>query len=96
MRARCTRQRWRRLFVNARSNAPVRPGAPSLIPSSGARSPRCLRSARKSSHASVDSDAAGARPTNTGRPSVSMPHAASTGSAGAPGCILKWLASRNR
>jgi hypothetical protein len=29
-------------------------------------------------------------------PSVRMPQAASTGSAAAPGCIRKWLASRNR
>ena len=57
-----------------------------------AAGPRAVRSARKSSQASVDSDAAGARPTNTGWPSVSMPQAASTGSAGAPGCILKWRA----
>jgi hypothetical protein len=33
---------------------------------------------------------------NTGLPSTSMPQAARTGSAGAPGCSLKWLASRNR
>jgi hypothetical protein len=33
--------------------------------------------------ASVDSDPAGARPMKTGLPSVSMPHAASTGSADA-------------
>ena len=36
------------------------------------------------------------QPTNTGLPSVSIPQAAKTGSAGAPGCILKWLASKNR
>jgi hypothetical protein len=96
LRARWTRHRCRRLAGNARSKAPVRPAAPSLMPSSGAPRPRPIRSARKSSQASVDSDAAGVRPTNTGLPSVSMPQAARTGSAGAPGCVLKWLASRNR
>ena len=35
-------------------------------------------------------------PTNTGLPSVVMPHAASTGSARAPACILKMTASKNR
>src|SRR5215208_4156797 len=89
LRARWTRHRWPRLAGNTRSKAPVSPGAPSLIPSSGARRPRSLRSARKSSQASVDSDAAGARPTNTGLPSTSMPQAAKTGSAGAPECILQ-------
>src|SRR6266704_3573539 len=34
--------------------------------------------------------------TNTGLPSVVIPHAASTGSARAPACILKCDASRNR
>jgi hypothetical protein len=39
---------------------------------------------------------AGARPMNAGLPPVVMPQAASTGSAGEPGCIRKKLASRNR
>jgi hypothetical protein len=38
----------------------------------------------------------GPRPRNTAWPSVSMPQAASTGSALALGCILKKLPSRNR
>ncbi len=78
------------------SIAAINPGAPSLICSSGGFSPRRLRSARKSSQASIDSEVAGARPTKTGLPLVSMPHAASTGSALAPSCILKWLPSRNK
>ena len=40
--------------------------------------------------------AARRRPTNTGLPPVVMPQAASTGSAGEPGCIRKNEASRNR
>src|ERR671919_767286 len=51
---------------------------------------------RNPAQASVDSEAPGSKPTSTGRPSVVMPHAASTGSARAPSCILKWLPSRNR
>ena len=39
---------------------------------------------------------AGARPMNAGLPSVVMPQAASTGSAGEPGGIRKNKASRNR
>ncbi len=78
------------------SHAAIRPGAPSEMPSSGGRSPRFLRSAKKSAHASADSAAAGASPINRGLPSVQMPQAASTGSAGALGCIRKFEASKNR
>ena len=46
--------------------------------------------------ASADSPVPGARPMNAGLPPVVMPQAASTGSAGEPGCMRKKLASRNR
>jgi uncharacterized membrane protein YcaP (DUF421 family) len=46
--------------------------------------------------ASADSPVPGARPMNAGLPSVVMPQAASTGSAGEPGCMRKKEASRNR
>ncbi len=88
-RRRWIRHRWRRLREKWSSAAEMSPGAPSEITSSGARSPRAARSARNSSQASVDSAAVGPRPTNTGLLHVSIPQAASTGSAGAPGCILK-------
>src|SRR4030095_1452400 len=84
------------LVGNARSKAPVSPGAPSLIPSNVGRSPRWVRSARKSSQASVDSELAGASPTNTGLPSVSMPQAASTGSAGVPRVRMEVRAVRDK
>jgi len=74
----------------------ISPAAPSLMTSNGGRSPRPVSSSRKSPHASVDSDPPAARATNTGFPAVSMPHAASTGSGRAPGCILNIEASRNR
>ena len=51
---------------------------------------------RNPAQASVDSAPAGARPMNTGLPSVVIPQAASTGSAGESGCILKFEASKNR
>jgi hypothetical protein len=72
----------------------------SLIRGHVAADTRCrhcgLRSARKSCQASADSPDLGAKPMNAGLPSVVMPQAASTGSAGEPGCIRKKLASRNR
>ena len=64
-----------------RSTAPISPAAPSLITSSGQASPRSPSPVKKPSQASPDSDDAAASPTNTGLPPVSMPHAASTGSA---------------
>ena len=48
-----------------------------------------LRPGKKPAQASVDSLAPGSRPKNTGLAELVMPHATSTGSAGAPGCILK-------
>src|SRR4029450_9431804 len=69
---------------------------PSEMTSSGAPSPRSVRSASSSRQASVDSAAPGARPRNTGLPSTSIPQATSTGSALALGCILKKLPSRYR
>ncbi len=70
--------------------------APSLMTSSGEGSPRPVRSVRKSCQAPADSPEPGARPLNAGLPSVVMPQAASTGSAGEPGCIRKNEASRYR
>ena len=78
------------------SIAAIRPAAPSEMTSSGEARPRSFRSARKSCQASADSPDPGARPMNAGLPPVVMPQAASTGSAGEPGCIRKKLASRNR
>ncbi len=89
--ARWMRHRWRSALGKACSIAAIRPGAPSLMTSSGEGRPRSLRSARKSSQASADSPVPGARPMNAGLPSVVMPQAASTGSAGEPGCIRKKL-----
>jgi hypothetical protein len=74
----------------------ISPAAPAEMTSSGGRSPRLRSSSRKLAQASVDSLPPAASATNTGLPSVSMPHAASTGSARAPGCILNMEASRNR
>ena len=51
---------------------------------------------KKADHASVDSAPPGSSPTNTGLPSVVMPHAASTGSAREPVCILNMDASKNK
>ena len=76
--------------------APISPAAPSLITSSGQRSPRSPSPVRKPSQASPDSLAPASSPTNTGLPSVSMPHAASTGSADAFAWYLKCEPSRNR
>src|SRR5271166_1956021 len=75
LRQRWMRQRWRRLWRKVVSNAEIRPGAPSEMPTSGGRSPRSLSSPRKWAHASVDSDPAGARPMKTGLPPVVMPQA---------------------
>src|SRR5215470_7707136 len=72
------------------------PAAPSEMISSGEGRPRSRRPARKSCHASKDSPVPGARAMKAGLPPVVMPQAASTGSAGEPGCIRKKLASRNR
>ena len=82
------------IFGAAPSGRPARsrrsaPGAPSLMTSSGEARPRSLRSARKAVQASADSPVPGARPMNAGLPLVVMPQAASTGSAGEPGCIQK-------
>ncbi len=55
---------------------------------------RVLRS--RGPQASADSPAPGARPMKAGLPPVVMPQAASTGSAGEPGCMRKNDASRNR
>jgi hypothetical protein len=66
-----------------RSTALISPVAPSLMTSSGQRSPRAPRSVRNPPQASPDSLAAVPSPTNTGWPSVSMPQPASTGSAAA-------------
>src|SRR5579875_3097088 len=55
--------------------------------SSGLARPRSLRSVRKPAQASADSPVPGARPMKAGLPLVVMPQAASTGSAGEPGCI---------
>jgi hypothetical protein len=76
--------------------AEISPGAPSEMISSGEARPRSLRSVRKPCQASADSPVPGARPMKAGLPLVVMPQAASTGSAGEPGCIRKKLASRNR
>jgi hypothetical protein len=91
-----TRQRWCRLCENEHSIAAPRPLPPSEMTSSGAPSPRSLRSSSSARQASVDSAAPGARPRNTGLPSVSMPQATSTGSALALGCSLKNDPSRDR
>jgi len=77
-------------------SAAISPGAPSLITSNGQPSPRSPRSVRNPAQASPDSVAAVSSPTNTRLLSVSMPHAASTGSAPGLAWYLKWLASKNR
>jgi hypothetical protein len=69
------------------STAPISPGAPSVITNSGGRRPRATNSPRKSAQGPWPSLAPGARPTRTGLPWLVMPQAASTGSAGAPGCM---------
>ncbi|CPW28201.1 Uncharacterised protein [Mycobacteroides abscessus] len=79
-----------------RSTAPINPAAPSLTTSSGHANPRSPSLVKNPSHASPDSLEAASSPTNTGLPSVSIPHAASTGSADALAWYLKWLPSRNR
>jgi hypothetical protein len=91
-----TRQRWCRLAEKLHWIAAPRPLPPSEMTSSGAPSPRSVRSASSARQASVDSAAPGARPQNTGLPSPSMPQATSTGSALALGCILKNDPSRYR
>src|SRR3954466_7763138 len=58
----------------------MRPGAPSETTSSGPRRPRATSPLRNPAQASVDSDDPPSRPTNTGWPSVVIPHAANTGS----------------
>ena len=80
----------------ARSTAPIKPAAPSEMTSNGRLSPRSPSPVKNPSQASPDSDEAAFRPTNTAVPAVSMPHAASTGSAAAFAWYVKRDPSRNR
>jgi len=90
------RQRCRRLWGKQSSAAPMRPAPPSEMTSSGPPRPRAVRPRKNPAHASWDSELPGSRPKNTGLPAVLMPQATMTGSAGAPGCILKNDPSANR
>jgi hypothetical protein len=78
-----------RLVGNTSSTAPIRPGGPSETTRGRARRPRATIPSRNAFQASVDSQALVSRPTSTGSPSVTMPHAASTGSARATSCVGK-------
>jgi len=89
MRATWFKQRWRSAPPMVRSTAPISPGALSEITNSGQSSPRSPSPVRKPSQASPDSLQAPSNPTNTGLSSVSMPRAASTGSAEALAWYLK-------
>ena len=71
------------------SMAPISPFPPSEITNSGSRSPRSVRPEKNPAQASVDSELPGSSPKNTDLPVLVIPQATSTGSAGAPGCILK-------
>src|SRR2546423_3007546 len=79
-----------------RSTALINPGAPSEMTSSGQPSPRSPSPVNNPSQASPDSDDAASNPTKTGLPAVSMPHAASTGSAAAFPWYLKGDPSTNK
>ena len=86
----------KRLAGKTSLTAPIRPEAPSETTSSGARSPRATMLSKNPVQTSVDSLAPASRPTNTGRPSLVIPHAARTGSDRAPSCMRKSLPSKNR
>jgi hypothetical protein len=96
LRLRWTRQRCRRLVGNTCSAAPINPGAPSEMISTGDHNPRPTRLARNPAQASWASPAAGAKPSSSGTPPVVLPQATRTGSARAPGCSLQCEPSRYR
>ncbi len=76
--------------------AAISPGAPSETMRRGEPRPRAVRSSKNPRQASVDSEAAAASPTRWGLPSVSIPQAHSTGSAGECSWNLKLVPSTNR
>ena len=70
--------------------------APAETTRRGEASLRVTMSSRKSAQASVDSELAAASPTRWGFPSVSMPQAHNTGSAGECSWNLKFVPSKNK
>src|SRR5215218_8592641 len=68
LRARCTRQRCRSDCENTTSTAPISPGAPSVMTSSGARSPRSTSSPKNPAQGSWPSSLPVASPSSTGVP----------------------------
>ncbi len=100
MRHRWIRHRWRSAADIARSTASISPPAPSEMASSGQVSLRSPSSVGKALPPVPGLHAAGRGQTDehglAGLPSVSIPHAAGTGSAAAPTWYRKQKPSRNR